>query len=377
MKLVALFSLGWILAAGLAAQTKSSAPSWKLQYSYDKDDARFQIVDFTFPSPKRGIAVGNLSRKTQRNPVPYAIVSADQGKTWSEVKLPALPVSVFFLDDTRGWLVTPDQLWKTEESGRTWSKVKGIDGLTRVYFLDELHGFAIGARKMVLETKDGGEKWTKVEKAAVPPGKEDYSLYTWIHFWSKRTGLIVGQSIPPRRDMARDQPDWMDPETASKRRQIPNMILTLETADAGANWRVQTLPAFGYATRVRVADTSGTGLILFRFNRSFDYPSDVFWLDSAKGGGSTRAFRQADRMVTDVGFLSPKIALLAAIEPATRLHTLPVPGKLKMIWSENRGPWSEMKVDYRASGLNAYLSVADETHAWVALDTGMILKLEP
>ena len=54
----------------------------------------------------------------------------------------------------------------------------------------------------------------------------------------------------------------------------------------------------------------------------------------------------------------------------------PVPGKLKVLKSKDLKTWADMEVDYRAVGSNAVLAVVDETHAWIATDTGMILRLQ-
>ena len=65
------------------------------------------------------------------------------------------------------------------------------------------------------------------------------------------------------------------------------------------------------------------------------------------------------------------------IERPGKLMQSPFPGKLRILKSSNLRNWSEMPVDYRASGRHATLAVIDERNAWVALDSGMILRLEP
>jgi photosystem II stability/assembly factor-like uncharacterized protein len=66
---------------------------------------------------------------------------------------------------------------------------------------------------------------------------------------------------------------------------------------------------------------------------------------------------------------------VAAIEPPGKLNWGPVPGKLKVLRSMDLRAWADMPVDYRAVARNAILAVVDETHAWIATDTGMILQL--
>jgi hypothetical protein len=69
-------------------------------------------------------------------------------------------------------------------------------------------------------------------------------------------------------------------------------------------------------------------------------------------------------------------AYLAAVEPSGSLLHSPVPGRLKMIKSDDLQLWQEMEVDYRATATRAILATAGPDDLWVATDTGMILKLE-
>jgi hypothetical protein len=43
--------------------------------------------------------------------------------------------------------------------------------------------------------------------------------------------------------------------------------------------------------------------------------------------------------------------------------------------SANLKVWQEMNVDYRAIGQRAIIAAPDQTHMWVATDTGAILSL--
>ena len=89
-----------LAAAALLTLIPVSAQSWKLQYFHDDNESRFTISDFAFPSARRGIAAGYLTYQTaNKKPKPYAVVTADGGKTWTGIDLPALPISIFFVDD--------------------------------------------------------------------------------------------------------------------------------------------------------------------------------------------------------------------------------------------------------------------------------------
>lgn len=357
-----LLTLLLFLAAAAAA-----APRWRLQYFYDHDDSTFAIRDLRFSSPLRGIAVGVINYKKSR-PKPMSIITHDGGKTWTEVPLKEFPSSLFLLNDSLGWMVTDKGIWKTNESGRTWTKLKNLRDLNRIYFRDEMTGWVSGAMKQFLATVDGGVTWKPVAAAAEPKTNPEYSYYDWIEFANAKQGLVIGGSVPPRHDTA----TWMDPETLARRREWPSLTLVLESGDGGATWKPDTAPLFGRVTRYRAS--AGRAVSLARFTNAFQWPSEVNLFSKGK---IARVYREKDRSVTDIAWLSPSTVLLAAVEPPGKLYQLPIPGKVHVLTSDDLATWTEMSVDYRAFGLEVLLAVAGANDAWIATDSGQILKLEP
>src|SRR5437763_16016733 len=100
------------LGQAAAAET----PRWRLQYFYDEERSEFNIQDLKFPSAQRGIAVGAIT--TDRSVKPMSAITGDGGRHWSLLPLKEIGLSLFFLNDSLGWLVTEEGLWQTEESGR-------------------------------------------------------------------------------------------------------------------------------------------------------------------------------------------------------------------------------------------------------------------
>ncbi len=361
------------------------ADRWSIQYFYDENRSRMELVDLAFPSAQRGIAVGRIrTTNSDRIPKATALVTSDGGVHWTLSPLKEDPRSLFFLNDSLGWMVTDKGIWITEESGRSWRKLseqkkpnpklgEAPGGLIlRVWFLDEQHGFAVGYQKTVLETHDGGKSWTPVAEAAKPTGNPAFTAYTNIGF-NGAMGLIAGASVPPRREM---YPRWMDPDRAAQRRQTPSLTLVLESRDSGVTWRSQTAPVFGVVESLRLAGTAG--LSVLQFQDTFDWPAEVYLLDLSTGSSSS-VFRAKNRLVTDAAVFPPDAAgkrgFLAAVEPPGRISTLPIPGKVKMLSSSDLKEWNEMEVDYRAVATNLVLAGPDPGHMWAATDTGMILRL--
>ena len=186
---------------------------WSIQYFYDEMKTEMEITDLAFPSAERGIAVGAIYDKASGKESYTAIVTSDGGAHWTRQPIKEYPRSIFFLNDSMGWMVTDKGQWFTEESGRTWKKLceqikpnktlepaTTIGLLLRVWFLDQKHGFGVGLQKTIVETKDGGKTWQPVAAAAEPTGNPAFTAYTHIVFVGGKRGVIVGGSQPPRRD---------------------------------------------------------------------------------------------------------------------------------------------------------------------------------
>jgi hypothetical protein len=360
-----------LLVSGLIAGSAAAAERWQLQYFHDEDDSRLTIAELQFTGPQRGMAVGFYT-SGESKPKPAGLVTSDGGKTWSPVRLPGLPESLFLLNDRIGWLVTRGRVWRTTEFGRDWMPLAKLRDVSRVYFLDENRGFAIGPRKSAYQTSDGGQHWTKLAQADEPTTTRDYTVYQCIEFSGPKFGLISGWSKAPQRDRRRARlPDWMALE--ERPRELPGMGVMLETVDGGANWKPSQASMFGRITRIRLRP-DGVGLGLIEFFDAFEWPSEVM-LINWRSGKSSRVFREKNRAVTDMALPPGGPAYLAAIEPPGSLARSPVPGKLKILRSRDMVNWTEMQVDYRAVATRAVFAAPEPGHLWVATDSGMILKL--
>src|SRR5262249_9738159 len=96
-------------------------PRWQVQFFHDVDESEFNITDLLFATDKRGVASGILTTKGKSQPT--VITTSDGGKQWKFVEVQEPPISLFFVDDSMGWMVTDRGIWRTEEGGLTWHKV--------------------------------------------------------------------------------------------------------------------------------------------------------------------------------------------------------------------------------------------------------------
>jgi len=364
-----------------AAAPANSSP-WKMRYLFDENDSVLTLTGLQFPSAKRGMACGirekrkyNLLTGTRQTQTAVILVTSDAGKTWTTVEVKGLenagPNSIFFLDDSTGWLVSDDGIWFTNESGRSWKRISSVKNLLQVYFLTTRRGFAVGADKQALATTDGGATWTPIPASSEPDTTKDWTIYSNIAFTpDHKGGIISGFSRPPRHEKT---PAWMNPDEGRHERQVPNVTIFLDSHDGGQTWSSQTASLFGEVTKASFG-VGGVGLGLLEFRDEFPWPSEVYSLTLANGV-SDRAFREKDRAITDVLCNPAGDSYIAGYESVGDVHPSPIPGKVKILRSADLKNWTEMTVDYRAAARRVWLAAAPGGSVWAATDTGMIMQL--
>jgi photosystem II stability/assembly factor-like uncharacterized protein len=365
-------AVGALVAWLILFADPAAAQHWRMQYFLDEEKSSLVLLDLKFPSAERGVAVGYLV--TGRSEKPVALLTSDGGAHWQQTALEEMPLSLFFLNENIGWLVTGKGLWVTREAGRSWTRLPKVPAqILRVCFVDENNGWAVGAKKAVLATQDGGRHWTPVEAAAEPPGDPNFSAYNTIAFPTPRFGLVTGWNIPPRR-WQQPEPDWMAPEAALDAHDIPHLTYSLFTNDGGKTWKSSSTSLFGETERIQL-NPGGVGLGLVLHSASFQYPSEVYQIDWPTGK-STTLYRDRKFSVTDVWMGPDQTAYLAGIVNAGQLRGV-IPGKVQVLSSRDYTGWTEADVDYRATANRVILAAVDSTHMWMATDTGMILTLAP
>lgn len=361
---------------------------WTIQYFFDDIKQDMEFVDIAFPSPDKGIAVGTIYERATGHERNVAVVTSDAGADWKIENLKDFPRSIFFLNDSTGWMVGDHALWFTDDFGKNWKKLSDqlkpdkdleppttIELLLRVWFLDDKHGFGVGLQKTIVETKDGGRTWNPVEAAAQPAGNPAYTAYTHISFGDGKHGVIVGGSEEPRRQRgSHNIPAWMDPERAAKQKPPEDLTLLLQTGDAGATWKSASVEVSGLVSSMRF--TGPDAVMVMGFDDSNQWPSDVFrFVGTAEGTETKSIFRDKSPRIIDAQVYPGPHIYLAGVEPTGKMNTAAIPGKIEVLESEDFSTWRQMPVDYKATARSVVITGPDKDHLWIATDTGMILHL--
>ncbi len=352
----------------LACSVASAAARWDSVYFYDHATEVLEFLDIAAPSAQRIIAVGSIHDTIQQKKDRHvAVVTSDSGSTWQQVKLEDEPVSLFFLNDSLGWMVTDRGIWKTDESGRSWTRVSKHPSrqILRLWFLDADHGFAVGSKKTVVETKDGGRTWTKVPGAQTGQGDPNLSFYTRVAFVNSKSGIILGTQLSSVSSLF----------PGMNRGRALSRMLQLQTSDGGITWTPAQGLSGGLVNGIKFSGEQGLVLINFADTRGRDV-SNVFLLPLRRNQQPSVLYESKDLQVTDIGFF-PNHAFVAGVDTAKNRQLEALPRKVRIL--ESAGPyklWNEIEVAYDAEATHLTFAGSDADHAFVATDTGMILRLQ-
>lgn len=351
------------------------ADKWSVSHLLDEDDSSLFLRAIEFPSDQRGIAIGIITEKGRQRGV--ALVTANGGKSWDQVKLKEEPLSLACFNDEVCWIASPKSVWRSEEGGRVWKKISDTKGILSMHFVSETQGWAAGARKSAWETKDGGRTWVLLDVLKEVKATPENATFMTIAM-NDRFGLIGGTSRPPRKDDSLF-PDWMVPEDAAARREWPGMMMLLETRDGGKSWKSSANSLFGILTALRIRPDNRGATALLEFVHSFEVPAEVLFVDFMTGK-TTTIYRNKSSAITDV-LLAPNGSVLIAGTESPALRTLPIPQKLRFLESTIADGttsviWTQHEVDYRATGRRVHLARKPNGQFWAATDSGFILRLD-
>jgi hypothetical protein len=347
-------------------------PNWKMQFFHDKLDSTLIFEDLDCSSAAHCVAVGAISKGDDMHPT--ALVTSDGGEHWTYVDLKDTPYSVFFLNDSLGWITGAKKVWRTENGGLKWSDIAKVDDLEQAVFQDANHGWAAGRDGKLYETVDGGKKWTNPSVGGLTWPEKQIG-FAGIAFPTSHAAFAIGTAFPFGQ-LRVSRPEWLDPHSAQHYRTPPAMSFLVMSKDEGRTWQTgSTFSKTGTVANVHPT-REGHALVVMRYPDGSEWPSAVLDVDPA-GGEPTVVFREKNRIVRDALPLPDGGVMIAAIEPPGTSAALPIPGKLKMIQQDGGNTPHEHNVDYRAVASNALLASSDGKNFWVATDTGMILRFEP
>jgi hypothetical protein len=342
----------------------AAAPRWNIQFLYDRADSNFSIDDLQCPTAQYCVASGWIDDKRGHEQC-VVVVSSDAGQHWAQYDVKERPISLFFLNDGLGWMVTDRGLWTSVEGGRAWTKIDTRKGILQAWFLDANHGYLVGAKGLVEETTNGGKNWTALDASEHVPDAHTVN-YQLITFRGSH-GLIVGAPES-------SEPVLLDPGDRAEQTRGSRKLIVLETVNGGKKWSSGSVSIDGQLAQLCLSNKGYVVSLILYPDPKYPVASAVYETPLGARDGRT-IFAERDREASDIALLDDGRAVLATIEPPGNSTQVPIPGKLKIFESDNLKVWKEMDVDYRAVAQRVVIAAPDAQNIWVATDTGAILKL--
>ncbi len=348
------------------------AMRWQVRFQFDELGKRCQLQDFSMPTPQFGLATTLIEDVDSGDAKARLLLTRDGGKTWNQQKSDKDPQGVFVLDSANAWYIASGRVLFTKDSGQKWEKFQlPYKGITQLWFATPQSGFGFGFGKVFYRTDDGGRSWSAVPESEKLSLQSPQTYLRSMAMLPSGAGMLVGDSTAvTAEDPA--LPDWMTPDRALNRKNLPGTAVVFQTHDGGKTWSGQLSSAFGAVRRVRMGPSRGA--IAFQYRESFGWPSELFLLD-LRSGKNAPVLRRKDLVIHDMLLFNDGSLLAAATQPTGRLRNSPIPGKLRILWSPDAAAWFEMKVDYRATGNSATFASCSDGSIWLATDEGAIVQL--
>jgi hypothetical protein len=358
------------VAFAVLTTAAAAAPRWQVQFFHDESDSAVALRQIQFLSATRGIAIGTRNFDSGRSEG-IALLTSDGGASWTAARLPDQPVSLFCLDEASCWLVGTGGIYFSAEAGKDWKRISREKLVTRVVFTTRDRGFAVGARKKLLETQDGGRKWKKMAVSDAVKTAAERTVFHVATFLTPKHGVIAGRTEPLRLI---DTPIWMDPDPEDTV-EFPTIAVILQTRDGGETWESGTTSIFGRISQMRGSMSAGFALALVEYDRTFRHPSELMRVDF-RTGGTQPVYGNKEFAITDMAVRPDGTVFAAGFKPPGLLARTPVPGKVRVMTSSgDLSFWIGMDVDYRAVANRVSITLAPDGTPWIATDGGMILKL--
>lgn len=346
----------WLALAASGGLCGEDIQGWNPVLALDEPDSFWQLNDVCFVTARMGLAGGTAVAKLDRSSRNLLWHSEDGGRTWVSRKAPAEPLAFFTLGESHVWMLAGGRAWFSSDAGWQWRQLGSAGGAARLFFLDHRRGFAFGQGRRVATTINGGASWSPLPAAgqALFPREMEWRV---ARSSNSGEGWIAGRADLPLPEDARG-PGGETLTRAQRRRLRRPMLALLRTADGGARWEPELLPAPGDLDDL--IESGGQLTAAFDLGEYSRYPSVVA---AARGRGEWATLLREENLQAQ-SLLRHEGELLVAGHSA---------GKARVAARDAAGQWRAPRVHYSAESRDVRFFAGPRGMPWLRLASGMIL----
>lgn len=191
----------YMSGAEIIYQSVDQGETWNAVYELRQDDFEWgHIKDIEFVNPDTGYAAGEGRDKNGIRFYSFLLKSTDGGDSWTlsnkyEWDSVGIFSSIYFEDETTGFVISNGRTLKTNDGGVTWELLPDMQGAVDLAIVDNEKLITVNRPEayteegptmfFINESNDGGLTWTN-------PGFRNGAHLETIHFINDSVGFVAG-----------------------------------------------------------------------------------------------------------------------------------------------------------------------------------------
>lgn len=299
-------STGWISAdSNSIFQSTDGGTNW-VAINTNSD---YRIIRTDFADGQNGWAFG---RKSSIYSDSTAVLrTSNGGAIWSISQLPKNNLNGLCFYNNIGWTFQDYTILKSTNSGINWSyksDTNGYNSINSVFFIDSSFGWAVSPIYHFLKTTDGGARW---EKAPIDINNTVFHEYVKVQFINRNTGWILnGARVAKTTNSGQNWFSIYDTTSYSgifndmhffdeNNAIVSSGSFLLRTSNGGNSWYRQYVDFQDRSIKKIKFMNNSTGWLVV--NASFSLPSAVY--KTTNSGQNWIPIFNTDNDISDLHFL--------------------------------------------------------------------------
>lgn len=206
----------------------------------------------------------------------------DGGDNWELTQVDNYQVDIQFTNDSVGWMISYNNIYKTIDSGINWNKKNNFSdprsSFLDLCFADSLYGWIVGSNGLVINTINGGASWG-IQRFD-PTYRYPPNHFNSISMVDTNFGVVVGDNGSILKTFNGGYQDYPHPEIPELIYPINNSV-NLETVYFEFSFQKTCIYQLQVSTSKSFSDTLFDGLFFYNsthiFYTPFSNSTDYYW----------------------------------------------------------------------------------------------------